>query len=1098
MTRDRAGHSTAPQSWADVVAALRGAGLDPDAGELADALWLAQWYRPREAAAERESDAGPAETGVGVPEERTAVPARADRPASGTGPDREPAGSGSAGPPGTSRVALYPAGQDPPVSGGTDGSGAPAGPYGTGLPVGVPAASALPDLLALQRALRPLQRYRSAAPAVRHVLDERATAERSARSGGLVMPVFRAVPRAEASLQLVMDASSSMCVWDRLLHELQQVFGQLGAFRDVQVQFLHQGPDGRPAVSRRFEPGHAPLRSADQLSDPTGRRVTVLVSDCAGPLWRSGRAHRLLHRLARHGPLAVLQPLPQRMWSRTRLPVSYGTLRRGEGPSYATALHFTGDTAQAAPGALPVPVLPPAAGALAAWARLLSGTGAGQVPAAVGWLRADQPPAPAPRPRDPLPATEVVARFRRAASPGAAQLAVYLAAAPLCLPVMQLVQRTMLPGTGPAELSEVLLGGLLTRTDGESMAGGPWYEFVKGVQEVLLGPLGRDEALLVLKHCSAYVEQRFGKGGPNFPALAIAQLTGDRLADAVESVARLRTPPLPDGPGVRVPQPFAEVAAHVLERFIPLRSVSADAYEGPGGPASSEAVRRSQDLVRRFAADGMVQNLIDAVQLLRHATEGERHRGADAVLWSELAETLLRLWELQGGRALLREAHDAARTAAQSGAARARTALGRVLHREAAERRAAGDGRGALELLRRADREFTAVCATAGLEPWHALAITLERVRVLEEQWQLGGDSGLLQETVGMLEAFADAWPYDEAQPFGLPLAHGRALLRLSGTAADREQAAAYAQQAAASLTHATDAMAAEDAPAEARLWARLELADALLTLTGGALDRAGRLIEEMEEAAQGPDERANVWVRAARLAVRRFEADGDVRHLAEADRGYEAACRAVPRDREGYGDLIEEWGEALMRRAREPGGRAAVHRTVRVLRDCRMETAAGDPRLARRLLTLGRALMLRRTDDDRVDLREAEHLFGLAAQSAADPMVRAECFLELGGTHRLAHRRTRLDAQLEQAADAYRRAADAARAAQEDAADPAPAVRLCARAYHLRGEVYEDARRPRAARDAYRLALEEWRRLPDGGGPAAEETSRRIVDIGR
>ena len=81
----------------------------------------------------------------------------------------------------------------------------------------------------------------------------------------------------------------------------------------------------------------APLNSADRLSDPTGRRVTVLVSDCAGPLWHSGRAHRLLHQLARQAPTAVLQPLPQRMWNRTRLPVTYGVLSRGEGLSGAAA-----------------------------------------------------------------------------------------------------------------------------------------------------------------------------------------------------------------------------------------------------------------------------------------------------------------------------------------------------------------------------------------------------------------------------------------------------------------------------------------------------------------------------------------------------------------------------------------------------------------------------------------------------------------------------------------------------------------------------------------------------------------------------------------
>ncbi|KAF4410017.1 SAV_2336 N-terminal domain-related protein, partial [Streptomyces lycii] len=186
-------------------------------------------------------------------------------------------------------------------------------------------------------------RYRSGAPPARWVLDEQGTAENSARAGGLILPVHRPVLRADASLQLVMDASSSMCVWDRLLGELHQVFRQLGAFRDVQLHYLHEGPDGEPALGRRLEPEPTGLRSADQLGDPTGRRVTVVVSDCAGPLWRTGQAHRLLYRLARHTPVAVLQPLPERLWSRTRLPVSYGALHRGEGPGQASRLGFTGE-----------------------------------------------------------------------------------------------------------------------------------------------------------------------------------------------------------------------------------------------------------------------------------------------------------------------------------------------------------------------------------------------------------------------------------------------------------------------------------------------------------------------------------------------------------------------------------------------------------------------------------------------------------------------------------------------------------------------------------------------------------------------------------
>lgn len=281
-----------------------------------------------------------------------------------------------------------------------------------------------------------MQRYRPVSAPLRQVLDESATAERSARAGGVVMPVFRGVRRGDAVVQCVMDASSSMLVWDRLFEELQQIFARIGAFRDVQIRYLHPGPDGGCTVSRSPDPTAAPLHSADRLSDPTGRRVTVVVSDCAGPLWRTGHAHRLLHQLARLAPVAVLQPLPQRMWNRTRLPVTFGSLTRGEGPAGATLLKVSGDagTGPAHPGALAVPVLPPVADALAAWARLLSGTGAASVPGAVGWVRADQPAAPARRPGEAPSSLHLVSRFRSTASPAAGQLAVYLAAAPSTCP----------------------------------------------------------------------------------------------------------------------------------------------------------------------------------------------------------------------------------------------------------------------------------------------------------------------------------------------------------------------------------------------------------------------------------------------------------------------------------------------------------------------------------------------------------------------------------------------------------------------------------------------------------------------------------------
>ncbi|MFJ7997906.1 SAV_2336 N-terminal domain-related protein [Streptomyces sp. NPDC096310] len=1102
---------------AALVARLRGAGLDPDAEQLCDALWLAQQTRRDRGAP---AGAGPGE----APRAGLRGPGRA-----GAQDPRVPPGPG--GTEGTSRangddtperlqglpvedprIALHPV----PRPAGARASGTRSGGAAAALTLGVPAAPALPAPLELQRALRPLQRYRPSAPPLRRTLDEVATVELSARAGGLIIPVFRGVSRGDAILQLVMDASSSMRVWERLFAELQQIFGQLGAFRDVQTRYLHQGPDGAPAVSRSPDPAAAPLSSADRLSDPTGRRVTVVVSDCAGPLWHSGRAHRLLHQLGRQAPTAVLQPLPQRMWNRTRLPVTYGVLSRGEGPAGAAVLKVGGDAATAPaarPGALAVPVLPPVAGALGAWARLLSGTGAGRISGAVGWVRADQPPAPAPRPGDRMSSLQLVSRFRSAASPVAGQLAVYLAAAPLCLPVMQLVQRTMLPDSGPSELAEVLLSGLLSRSKGDGADDGPWYEFTPGVQEALLGPLGRDEAILVLKHCSEYIEQRFGRGGPNFPALALAQLGNERHGplhpgDDPDEDAEFGGEFGPDGGGPgggpRVPHPFAEVAARVLEQFMPLPEQFAAYGLNGGGPGTAPqpvnaAVESARELTAQFESDSMVQYLIDAVQLLRGATEREAPGGSDPELWAEFARCLLRLWEVQGGGELLGEAERAAeRATAHPRAVRERAVLAKVLHAAADDRRRRGDRSGALELLRRADREYTVACAAPGLAPGEALRLTLDRVRALEAQWRLGGDSALLQGAIGMLEAFADVWPDQENRPTGLPLAHGRTLLRLSGATADPEQAQVYAAQAARSLRKALTP-GGHTVGTQARIL--LDLVDALLR-SGEGLEEAATLVDQ--SLATVRDERllASLRIRAGRVRVARYERSEDPDDLDDAADFFARAARSTARDSRAHADLLAEWGATVLRRAGLPDGAPYAGAAVRVLRDCRTETATGTARQAERLLMLGQALMLRhRINDDRVDLREAEHLFGLAAQEARDPLTAARCWLELGRSHFDAYRTLHRPARLDDAAEAFRDAADAARTAEEEMENPRQrleAIALRAAAGHWRGRTYEEAGRPRAAREAYRSARTEWRKLPDGGGETARSTADRLAELER
>lgn len=408
-------------------------------------------------------------------------------------------------------------------------------------PVRVPTATTLPDPLPLQRALRPLQHYRPPVRTRAHRLDEQATAEQAAETG-LLLPVLRSDGRREARLRLLMDVSTSTAVWDGAFDELRQICAGVGAFREVAVEYVHlvgDGADARLAAarSRTLEQG-GPVRAAEQLRDPTGRQLTLVLSDCAGPAWRSGRMQRLLHHWGQAAPVAVIQPLPQRMWRRTHLPALGGVLRRREG--LGARLDF--ETTEAAAGALAVPVLAPTRTALGTWARLLAGETGMSLPGAAAWARVDHPATAARVAPLAADAQALVGGFRRTASPSAVTLAVYLSAVPLQLPVMQLVQRAMLPRSGPAVLAEVLLSGLLRR-EGED-----WYGFVPGVREELLRLLHRGDALLVMKVAGEYVDRYFGRRSRTFRAL-IGEAGGE------------------DAGAGELPEAFAEISSLVLGRF---------------------------------------------------------------------------------------------------------------------------------------------------------------------------------------------------------------------------------------------------------------------------------------------------------------------------------------------------------------------------------------------------------------------------------------------------------------------------------------------------------------------------------------------------
>lgn len=394
-----------------------------------------------------------------------------------------------------------------------DGEGVDVVPYRT------PAANALPGAQKITRALRPLRkRYPSAR---RFVLDEERTVRRIADCG-LFSPVLRPAPENWLDAALVFDESVSMRVWRETLDQLERLFERCGYFRDVRswrINTEHQEAKLYREAAGKFRAERRP----GELLDPARRRLIVIVSDCLGPAWRSGAAFRLAHGWAACGPVALVQALPRCFWPGTTMTPVDANLRAPK-PGVPNRLlqvspSWYGEIAEA--GGVALPILTLDEWSIAPWAKSVAGAGGIVVsglmippPELMEAATTDAEPAK-PEAR---PASKRVADFFQSASNEARRLACYLASAPLSLPVMRLVQQTMLPESRQAHLAEVFLSGLLYQSTTHANQDEILYEFYDGVRNELRRRVTETETERVIYQVSQYIESRVG-GSDSFEAL---------------------------------------------------------------------------------------------------------------------------------------------------------------------------------------------------------------------------------------------------------------------------------------------------------------------------------------------------------------------------------------------------------------------------------------------------------------------------------------------------------------------------------------------------------------------------------------------------
>lgn len=418
----------------------------------------------------------------------------------------------------------------------------------TGLPVPAwlgrpppPAAFVLPDRLELARLLRRLRHFGPAPESV--VLDEDATAKHAAFTD-LIVPVLNPARERWFELALVVDGSASIGPWRRLLAEFTRLVGGHGTFRSVRTWTLDTESAGGAVLRTPFgtvSPNAAPV-------GPAGRRIVMVISDGVGPAWSDPRTSAMLASWAGQCPVVFLNLLPRRWWDRSRIPFTPVVFRgHGVGPDRRSSFRLRHTTRWLRPServAIPVIGLHPdglrpgdAADAAAGrwsefsrWTRMITDD-RGREFAHSAWVL---DPRPSARDAEPVvvPAEDErsprarLAEFRAGASPAAVELLGKLAAAPISLATMRVVQSTVLEAEDPAFAAEVFLSGLLVESaerDEHERGDNAEYDLDESVRETLLTAMSRRSALEVYFRVAEFVHDRLGHAEFDFQDLLTAR-----------------------------------------------------------------------------------------------------------------------------------------------------------------------------------------------------------------------------------------------------------------------------------------------------------------------------------------------------------------------------------------------------------------------------------------------------------------------------------------------------------------------------------------------------------------------------------------------
>ncbi len=284
-----------------------------------------------------------------------------------------------------------------------------------------------------------------------------------------------------------------MELWSETLREFHTLLERHGAFRAVRTLF-YEVSGGTVALTSVT----GQSVKTNSVIDPDGRRLCLFLTNGDSSDWGGLPLQGFVRSLGRAMVVAIMQMLPQRLWSQTELGVATETVYNVHRASpNATLMRidplFHQEEAAHEGSCVPLITLQP--GVLKDWAKFVMEPRRVEQPSILlehAWNFGS----PVPSAVKTAPPGERLTRFHESASPSAFQLLRALAYVPLTLPVMKLVRQSLNLESDESHLAEILLSGLIERRTPRNTTlsrDQVLYDFIPGVQDLLLQTLSNRE-----------------------------------------------------------------------------------------------------------------------------------------------------------------------------------------------------------------------------------------------------------------------------------------------------------------------------------------------------------------------------------------------------------------------------------------------------------------------------------------------------------------------------------------------------------------------------------------------------------------------------